>query len=800
MIREENLNKLYLEFIENGNMATKTLNALGFNGKDLSDLIVEGTLIRLRRGLYALNDASEVYRFGKNLLAKGEYAKAMKCFARCLEIDPFNKIASFYLFVNCVKNKDYPKAFEYLDGFYNINNKSYQTESSFYLYMLSLITEVPKEYQEISKKLTFKDIKIALGDKRYENIKIQNQIRWYIFNNKLADAMKLLMASNNNKDQDTLTRELITQALATQQNNKKIIMNLIMQDDYDKIVEILERQEEYRNLSVSTKYALKLAKNLVDVRDNGTIPKCIQIYTDKVFEAIDMNNFELALALEKNRLRTNTYSMDGNYIYLLLEKLVTKIRAINTTPVIIPEDMQEDIDTLTFNYDDIVKYLKEKDFNKAFVALNNYLISINKSEYEFLIVNLIKASTLKKDPSFEEVLTCLTDIANASFSFTVGHYVQEFYRALVSENFPLAKVYLEIISKGNYLGQEFTITDGLYQVLAMSEKDYNFKKEFVIDSKVDDTNETNDTLDDYEVDLEEEEEEPKEVIEDNKEEALVKSCYQQLMNEQGIILLEPMSEEEIYKILEEVKKYENIAALVIGNNEERRVVLKYSLILKDYFNVSNAIELANKAYRLGSYDECIRYNLQLLRFFRTPRSNIFSKLGLCYMKKKSINLAITYLTVANIMAKDENLGYDYTDLIARLKGKEDATYGGIHKKYFNVGIDEFTSDNKYYGINNFEKINDYIITSTLDVDSACEELKLSKEITDIIKLIYAREFYIAGNMAYGDLFLKAYEMSKYKTLRTKKIFEEIRKNKKLYQNRQSDEQIKLALSLVPRKN
>lgn len=168
------------------------------------------------------------------------------------------------------------------------------------------------------------------------------------------------------------------------------------------------------------------------------------------------------------------------------------------------------------------------------------------------------------------------------------------------------------------------------------------------------------------------------------------------------------------------------------------------------------------------------------------------------MKKWQIPLAIDYLTIATDLSKKENVDFDFSDLIARLKGdipEED------RKPRFRMTQKDFDYSDvcDYYGIDNFSKINSFIIESGLDVETACEQLGLSLEEVDIIKLIYAREFYTQGSYDKGDIFLKSVEKSKNKTKKTKKVFEEVRKNKRFFQNRKSNSNTELVLTLSPTK-
>ena len=113
---------------------------------------------------------------------------------------------------------------------------------------------------------------------------------------------------------------------------------------------------------------------------------------------------------------------------------------------------------------------------------------------------------------------------------------------------------------------------------------------------------------------------------------------------------------------------------------------------------------------------------------------------------------------------------------------------------------DFRNDNvKFYGIKNFEELNTYICESGLDVESACRSLNMSEEDIDVVKLIYAREYYTLGNKEKGELFLKSYEKSKAKTNKTKSIYKYLQHNKKYYKNRFEGEPRQLSLKLVPKK-
>ena len=274
--------------------------------------------------------------------------------------------------------------------------------------------------------------------------------------------------------------------------------------------------------------------------------------------------------------------------------------------------------------------------------------------------------------------------------------------------------------------------------------------------------------------------------------------YEELLDKKGVILLKPMANDKIDRILEMVENYQDMVAFVIDEGNKHQIVLRYKPTINEYVDTNNLLKLGDQAYEEENYDECIANYSQLLQIKTNPKSRIYSKLGLAYMKKRQIPLAIDYLRIATNLSKTENSIYDFTELIADLKGKMSSE---DRKPIFRMTQKDFDySDvNDYYGIDNFDEINAFINESESDVETACEQLGLSFEEIDIIKLIYAREFYFQEKYEKGDKFLKSVEKSKNKTKYTKEIFEEVRKNKRFYHNHKKENNIELVLTLSPKK-
>lgn len=202
------------------------------------------------------------------------------------------------------------------------------------------------------------------------------------------------------------------------------------------------------------------------------------------------------------------------------------------------------------------------------------------------------------------------------------------------------------------------------------------------------------------------------------------------------------------------------------------------------------------AYREGNYDVCITEYLKLLQFGQ-PKAITYAKLGLAYMKKHDKDKAIDYLTVATELNKQEDGKLDFTELISNLNGSISPEN---KKPYFKMTTEEFGNDiENYYGIENVDEITSYILECGLDVESACKELGMTDEQIDTVRLIYAKKFYSQGDYEKGNQFLSSVEKSKNKTKFTSKLIEEIKRNKRFYINRTSENSQKLVLTLQPKK-
>ena len=825
MRTDESMNRIYDAILNNMELTTRLLNSFGLNSGDLTYLVKENHLIRLKRGVYSLKNVEGLFSYGKRLFLQENYEKAALCFQKCYEMDLAYLESYFQLFLMCIENKDYNKAFILFDKLFEISDEVYKIDANYYLYLLSIVTEVPDKWKDYAANLQFDDIKIPFENEKYKNIILENRIRMSVFNGQFKMACNTLIYLVKEIKgvtlQDKISKNLISQIFKQHKRLNRKISILIKDKKYEEISSLLTNVRNKSIFSINELYTLKLVNDLIEIKDTLTVPEILDKEVQTAFDAIDAKNYRLALQLNDEYFKEHNLSKEKSFIYILLRDIIRLIDSLEREN---QEDIKCDVKYPNKKYDQMfssfISCLLKNDLDNAFVVLKDYLNSIQKSEFEFLVVDLIKIGLLEKD--FSKSISLLVLLTELNYKFDLSFYIQEFYLNLSENKFEIARLYLDIINKANKLGQDCVILDGLYQILESSEKllNYGSKKDDLVhleEEKIssNSTDLSGKNSDEFipsletSTDVSKKEEVKKENVEVSKtiqsasvskfndsDLEFVKRKCQELSIDNALILLKPMSDERTHRIIDITRSFDYVVSFVIERENNRQVVLKYKDFENVYLDVKNLFYLGNKAYVERNYDECIELYSKLLVKFDAPKAYVYSKLGLSYLKKDNVSLAIDYLTVATEVSKRDGLNFDFNELILKLKGY---TSDEEIKPVVKMSQSDFEEDdiNNYYGVLNFEELNAFICESNLDIVSACQQMNLTLEQIDIVRLIYAKMFYAQGNFKKGDLFLKAYEKSENKTDNTIKLFNEIRTNKKFYQNREVSSPVQLSLKLMP---
>ena len=862
MINIEKLEKLYDGVIDGVNLTTKQLNDYGFNSTDINSLIDENIIKRVKRGYYSFIDVDKLLYYGKKIYANKEYDRANSCFERCYEIDPNNLSVCFQLFIRGIQSENYNRTFELFDKLYNSDNKFYNIDANFYLYLLSYITEVPEKYREQAKFINYSDIKISNDDKRYSDTLSYNRVRVAAMKGKLPFAYKLLneIVVKNGKHtvQDVVEKSLLSRAIVAENKSRKTVLRLVKDKKYEDVINHLEDKRNRHDLNVVEEYIEQLSQIYLKVLKTSTIPRPKIVNTNNLFDAISANRFDLALEINSDYNKQRNISNEDNTLYLIISDIcelinelknnnirrnsekVDKLSKVDDKKDVLSSisidnnegniSTEEENNKLKSDVDNyflsIISNLMNNDIESALKYLKKHLDNIGKSEYEYIITNLVKLSALEGDIAFTLPMVELSLMSNPDYVININNYIQKFYICLSEKKLEEAKIYLDIINNASKINNNSLKVDGLYKVLDSYQKSKdnentinavqeqsnsiqnnvsNSEQEIPDTTIVDNQEQARPTDDEDSIDSYYEGDEDNnnnvnsaEYIRNQNDIKFIEKKHDELIKNKGIIILNPMDDKDrINFILNEADKYLDISVFSIVDEGKTRIVLKYNDLNYEDFDAKALISEAVDDYKNRNYAEALTKQIKILETNTKQNASNYAMIGLAYLKLFNIPKAIEYLTVANYLAKQENSDRDYGDLLLKLKGEIDED--DIKPKVVMKQAD-FKNDNaKFYGIKKFDELNSYICESGLDVETACRNLNMSDEQIDVVKLIYAREYYTMGNNKKGELFLKSYEKSKHKTRKTKSIYNYIQHNKKFYKNRNTEAPRQLSLKLVPKK-
>ena len=760
IIKEERMKLLYDFAIEGTELTTNLLNSIGFTSYAINQLIKDNVIERTQVGHYIFKDINNLLDYYKRLISVKDFDRAYKCLDRCYELDSSNLGICFRIFVECIKNRNYERAIFIAPKLLETKNPYYIKDTNFYLYMLIFIADVPDTIKDKVKSFTLEDIKIIENDFRYVKTSDQNRVRALAFNQYFSKALDVYnetcLRSEIASPRNFLVRELLNQAVYLAKVRRQNIEDLVFNKKYKELITFLDNLDEKIGLITYDKYIRILANTIIEI-NNGKIPEIKEENCSNVFEAINANNFELALSYSKAH-HNNKHNSD--IFTILLDEITSLIHNLKFKKV------EE-----TVSFKELLEYLyKSNDLNIFLNKLSIYLKSINQSEKEIIIVNLFKLSILKKDLSYSLPLEALIALNNNTYDFDVNEYLTDFYLSINERNLEEAKIYLNIIECGNKL---YNLGINIFQLdkLLVNEnidrvESYKEKGENTIDSKKAFRKEVRD---------------------------LVSKKYAELLNMKGFIFVNIDDKSMTSEIIECASEYIDLEVYQI--NEDQIIFTYREVIVDKDYNNNLLFERSLLAMENHDYTSALNILLKIMAVDGASISVLY-KIAFCYYYLHNNDRAIDYFTLANHLAKEHNKNCDFTGIILKLQQKDNnKSLNDEEKPFFELDESIFTSENNFYGIN-FISLHEKIMANNSDIKNTCESLKMSEEDICIVYLIYAREFYLRGNVRIGDTFIKAVEQVTNKTNRVLNILNEIRNGKKLYLQKNSTLDIELSLKLA----
>ena len=423
----------------------------------------------------------------------------------------------------------------------------------------------------------------------------------------------------------------------------------------------------------------------------------------------------------------------------------------------------------------ILKWLvKNRNFNKMILS---YLMENKINETKSLLDKEDENRFLSTTNSYLlKLVNSYITIQETGIVPTVKYDGDDVFDAINGNNFKLATKLVEKYQEEHNIEKENTLLIMLRKIDSLIEKIKNSKdkvvKEVVNVEK--DDNKIQPLIDA----VEEMRTRVKATLTDKEKQSL-NSKINQLYNGRSAFLLDPMPKEKRDLIHEYVSGFDDIASFNIGQDNNRRVVLRYKPYVKEYVNIMDTATDARRFYKKGQYKEAAECYELLLKIGK-PRDITYGGYGLTLLKLHRKNEALDYLKIATIISKDNNGKLDYTDLIENIECPLDK-----ENKKPKVVVKEEVFEDDNANVND-DLINDLIglyAEGEISLIDACKKLNMSEEDINYVKLLYARDCYYLDRTSEGDLYFKQVEKSKAKNKKVVKLYKEILRDKKYYHNR-----------------
>lgn len=315
--------------------------------------------------------------------------------------------------------------------------------------------------------------------------------------------------------------------------------------------------------------------------------------------------------------------------------------------------------------------LAKNDIEKALQSLENYLRAVGKSEYRDYIYSLIRLRYVKEDTSFADPILELARVSSKTYKFDIDSYTQSFYSALLNNDIDKAKDYLNIISSSKTISGINVDIPGMRESLVTKMGELGILDDY--------SKETGNraTLMAAKFDSK-----CKEKL--ATEYSHLADVFEQMINGDNLVLLEPMSDEDVENILyiASCVPYINGSLINSTDGKSKHIMLRYRAGSTEPVTRGELISSGGLAFKEKRYDDCIDFFERTITIMDNPESNIYVRLGLSYRQLVSdddYHNVIDYLTVATHVAHSTlDDDFDFSLLVENLKRR--TGYNGIKVK------------------------------------------------------------------------------------------------------------------------
>ena len=357
-----NVSKIFFILKEKEKISKEELYEYGATDRYIEGAISNDVLRKIDDSYYAAGDTEALVEYGRVLMEKRDYKAATSVFLCAYVNDYTNYNVNLQLLYNNATSQKPKKnhMFKHFDVVYEkLVKDGKEYDANYYLLLIGQmfgcynkyndeLAGVFKKYNEKFNALELKDILKPEEDGR---CKVENKLRECVYANLYHEVDKLfrVLYIENPIEDDfkyTFERDFILVWIESKKYINRKLSEYLTHDEFEEAKKLLDREDIRRSLTKTNEYILKLVNSYLTIKE-GTIPVSKYI-GDNTFEAINGNNFKLALELETNRIKEKNIRKE-TYLHVVLRKIVDLLEHTKTEEIKeeVKEEVKEEIVVLT---------------------------------------------------------------------------------------------------------------------------------------------------------------------------------------------------------------------------------------------------------------------------------------------------------------------------------------------------------------------------------------------------------------------------------------------------------------------
>ena len=355
-----NIEEVFFRLKKYKKITKSELYKLGIDDDYIDFTLEKEILAQIDENTYTIGNAKNLLYYGRGLMEEEDYKAANNVFDCAYEADMTDFEVNYQLFYRSLKHIKIKEShiFRYFNVVYkNLVDMGREYDANFYVLLLgNLYGSTDKsnpfdQYKSLFVDLEEEDILLPDSD-RFSNY--ENMIRKNVFLNSYYEVNTMI--DNRFPDrrhisfEDLVEKELLLKWTNRKREVNRILASYLQEGNVEAVRKLLDREDARKNLSMTNQYILKLANSYLTIKGTGIIPTSKYV-GDNTFEAIDGNNYELALELEEKRLLDHNIDRESTlHMMLTLLNKITKKEEVEVKEEVIPvvkEEKKAETITLT---------------------------------------------------------------------------------------------------------------------------------------------------------------------------------------------------------------------------------------------------------------------------------------------------------------------------------------------------------------------------------------------------------------------------------------------------------------------